>query len=538
MADEADVLVVGSGASGAMAAARLVDAGRRVLLLDAGDVDERYRGMIPERPYASIRREDPAQHTYGLGIEYEGIDLGKTGPLAQATAPRQYVFRRGAEFLRIVDDGFIAAESLAQGGLAEAWGAVAFPFTTGELRRTGLDPSAISPHYEAVAEQVGISGDRDDLLPWRGALNALQPALPPDPNATAILGRYVRRRDRLIRGGVRLGRPLLAVLSQELGPRKPNPQFGLDFWSNSGGSVFRPSLLIESLRPRPGMHYRPGVFVTRFNESGDTAVEVEATDLGTGARMTFRARHLLLAAGALGTTRIVLRSLGRYDVPVPLVCNEHAYIPSVRLSGIGAAAPERAHALAQLTAMYDPTGDQEHLAQAQVYSFTGLPLVRLVKESPLACKESVRILRMLATSLVILVVQHEDAPSPDKVCVLRKGASPAQDVLEIRYRASPSETKHQRRAEQRFAAVLRTLGCWPIRVVHPGAGSSVHYAGTLPISGEEKPLTITRDGRLRGTRRVYVGDGAGLSYLPAKGLTLTLMANARRVADLLATAGD
>jgi choline dehydrogenase-like flavoprotein len=37
------------------------------------------------------------------------------------------------------------------------------------------------------------------------------------------------------------------------------------------------------------------------------------------------------------------------------------------------------------------------------------------------------------------------------------------------------------------------------------------------------------DGVLRGIPHVYVADGSILPYLPAKGLTLTLMANADRI---------
>ena len=54
---------------------------------------------------------------------------------------------------------------------------------------------------------------------------------------------------------------------------------------------------------------------------------------------------------------------------------------------------------------------------------------------------------------------------------------------------------------------------------------------TLPFADDEGPLTCAHDGRLRPTASVYVADSAPWRFLPAKGLTFTLMANARRVAD-------
>ena len=67
-----DAIVVGSGPGGANAAAALVAAGRRVLMLDYGNRDRRYAALIPHRPFSEIRRTDPGQHRYLLGDDIEG----------------------------------------------------------------------------------------------------------------------------------------------------------------------------------------------------------------------------------------------------------------------------------------------------------------------------------------------------------------------------------------------------------------------------------------------------------------------------------
>jgi choline dehydrogenase-like flavoprotein len=67
-------------------------------------------------------------------------------------------------------------------------------------------------------------------------------------------------------------------------------------------------------------------------------------------------------------------------------------------------------------------------------------------------------------------------------------------------------------------------------VTKPLHGASIHYAGTLPYSVEDRPYTTAPNGQLRHAPNVYVADGASWRFMPAKGLTLTLMANARRVA--------
>jgi choline dehydrogenase-like flavoprotein len=87
----------------------------------------------------------------------------------------------------------------------------------------------------------------------------------------------------------------------------------------------------------------------------------------------------------------------------------------------------------------------------------------------------------------------------------------------------------------RTRAALGVLGC-----VAPGSmvkilprGSSVHYAGTIPMGGSEDEHTTRADGMVRGFDGLYVADGAGFPWLPAKNITFTLMANATRIASEL-----
>jgi len=53
------------------------------------------------------------------------------------------------------------------------------------------------------------------------------------------------------------------------------------------------------------------------------------------------------------------------------------------------------------------------------------------------------------------------------------------------------------------------------------------------MSAQDGRLTVTPDCLLRGARGVYLADGSVLPRLPAKPLTLTLMANADRVGRIV-----
>src|SRR5262249_41033379 len=158
--------------------------------------------------------------------------------------------------------------------------------------------------------------------------------------------------------------------------------------------------------------------VSEFSERGNGGVSVTGVTLSDNTPESLTARSLVLAAGSLGTTRLVLRSLSLYDQRVPFACNPHSYIPCIHYRGLALTHADHCHSLAQLTIIHDPTLDREHLVQAQMYSYRSLQLFRLLKETPLPHREGLQIMSALAPHLVIWTIQHEDAPTARKYCVL------------------------------------------------------------------------------------------------------------------------
>jgi choline dehydrogenase-like flavoprotein len=530
MNPSADVVVVGSGASGVHVALPLVERGLRVTMLDVGYEDLTYERLIPGDPFVDIRKSDRNQSRYFLGDHFEGVSSNASQSGPQITPPRAYVLKNSQQLAPKRGKNFDALESFALGGLARAWGAVAFPFNDFELSQCGLPAPELREHYEAVAARIGVSGrSNDDLRALRGPLGSLQAPLRLDHNAEAIFERYARSREDWMRRGIYLGQSFLAVLSEKLGNRRPNSYTDMDFWSNEGQSVYRPNVTLSELQRHPNFSYRSGFLVSKFEEAADGSVILSGKRLGDAAEEQVGARCLVLAAGSLGTTRIVLRSLGLYDHAVPLVCNAHTYMPCLNLRDLGKPHAEQCHSLAQLTLVYDPTNDGKRLVQAQMYSYRSLFLFRLLRGMPLPHREGLRVFRSLAPQLVIWVIQHEDLPSGRKHCVLRRGRVAEEDCLEIEFDLSEDDKARQRRAERSISRFLRNVGCWPTSRVRPAHGASVHYAGQFPMTSEQRPMTTELSGRLRGTRAVYLADGSILAYLPAKGPTLTLMANAYRI---------
>ncbi len=530
-----DVIVVGSGASAVHAAWPLAKAGLRVAMIDVAFEDSHYRPLVPDRDFLSLRREDKNQHRYFLGDRFEGVPFGPVRVGAQLTPPRQFITREAETLGNHVSETFSPMQSFALGGLGAGWGASTMPYVDEELADWPISRADLQPHYEAVAARIGVCGaNNDDLVPFVGRIKNMLPPAKMDSNARTIFTRYKRLRPHLNACGFFVGAPRLALCTREHHGRGPLQYNDMEFWTDHERAVYRPRYTVEELRHFPGFSFHGGLLVERFNEEeGRSRISVSARDVLSNERVEFRARRLVLAAGAINTARLVLRSLDKHNVSVPFVCNPYTYFPSINVRRLGQATRDRRHSLTQLTMVYDPDGSRAHVLQPQLYSYRSLLLFKLLKESPLAHRESIRLMRLLEEYFVIVGVFHEDRPSTQKRLVLR-GDTPDRDCLEIHYDLDRGTEESQRRHERAICGYLRKLGCVPLKAIHPGHGSSIHYGGSFPMTQKGTELTATPEGRLRAAPLVTLADGSTFPHLPAKGLTFTLMANANRVGTLLA----
>lgn len=527
----AEVLVVGSGMSAVHAAETLIDAGREVLMIDSGTRPDADAPRPPADDFLTLRENDPDQHRYFLGDAFEGVPWGPAGH--GLTPPRRYIAEGTERWCPVRSESFDALESLAYGGLGNGWGAGCARYGDIELRAMGLDPEAMGPAYQVVADRIGVAAQTDDATRYAGAgLEDTHEPLRMDASIAALYERYLGQRDAFRRRGLAMGKDPMAVLSRPLHGRGPLPYDDMEFWADPAQAVWRPWMSLDALRRRDRFHYAPGYFALRFVESQD-AVVVHARRLDGGGETEFRARRAVLACGALGTARIVMRSTAARRLP--LLTNGYAIAACLHPRMLGRVLERRRTSLGQLEMFHDPRGDGLGVRMTSLYTYRSLLLFKLVKEAPLALADALPLLRAIEPALVLATMNHPDQPAPGKSCALVPDTdSPTGDALHVEHALSGAEARSNAASERAILWGLRQLGCVPLRVQRMPQGATVHYAGTLPISTSGSPDTLAPDGRLNGTRAVYVADGSGFRYLPANGHSFTLMANAHLVARALA----
>ena len=88
--------------------------------------------------------------------------------------------------------------------------------------------------------------------------------------------------------------------------------------------------------------------------------------------------------------------------------------------------------------------------------------------------------------------------------------------------------------ERHLISSFRKIGFYSLSqlIQYSEAGMSIHYGGSLPMRKEpQKRYETWPDGRLYGSKHIYIGDAAGFPQLPSKNLTFTIMANSMRIAE-------
>lgn len=529
------LVVVGSGPSGVHFAQAAIERGRRVTMLDVGRT-----GPPPVRPdddLGGLKEHHPDPVAYFLGRDLASLILpGHAGEYYGFPPGKAHVFTNDGD-VDFVATRFEPLFSFARGGLAEAWTGGSYPFTEADLEDFPFGWDDIRPFYEEVARRIGVTGAADDMAAFLPMHEGLQEPLPPDEHAQALLDAYTRRRDRMqTKHGFHLGRSRSAVLSRPLGGRPACDRLGRCLWGCPTGAFYTPSITLAALRESPEFTYVPGVRVEHFVAGdGGRITQVVASDVATDARREFAVGALVLAAGTLCTSKIHLDSLrraGSGPASLPgLSDNRQILVPFVNMKMLGRRYEARSYQYHQLAFALADADPRQHVHGLVTTLKTAL-IHPIVQNLPLSLRAGLGAFRDVHAALGLVNLNLPDRRRPENTVGIEEVTPGGPTRLVLGYTPASGEAARIGAAMKRLRAVLSDLGC----VAPPGLshvrpmGASVHYTGTLPMTNDARPGTTDAQCRSRDFGNLWIADGATFPSLPAKNLTFTLMANARRIA--------
>jgi choline dehydrogenase-like flavoprotein len=521
-----DVLIVGSGVSGVAAALRFADKGVKPCLVDVG-LTPPHGTLVQENFYSYRKNHD--SFAVMIGENFEGlIDLGKESPSvpAKLASPlMRFVTARAQEYSPMETSGFDVIQSFSQGGLASAWGAGLYRYLDRDLEGFPLGSRDLAPYYDRLTKEIGISGVNDDLTPYFGKDERLQKPLRPSANASRIMKKYLRKREKFNDKGVYFGRPRLGVLTEGKDGRKVCDYSNLEFWQPGLSHIYSPVFTLKGLIRGEKLTYQEGLLVKSWSrQNADLIVRAEKVE--SGEIVYLRCKKLVLAAGAVGSARMALQTKKDTKTKLSLLDNPAIQFPFVIPSRIGAKLEDDAFGLTQLNLVYD-SNKFKKILQGSLLEVTSPSRAEFFHHFPWAAQDNLRLIRDVLPALIVLQLFLPADTSNAAMLGLKEDGS--LKVQAEKDRIDPEIKKD-------ILKIFRRLGAFSTSslVVDVPKGLSIHYAGTLPMKADPKvEYTCDRYGELYGEPDVFVVDGSVFPALSAKNYSFALMANAMRIADFI-----
>jgi choline dehydrogenase-like flavoprotein len=424
--------------------------------------------------------------------------------------------------------------SLARGGLSNAWGAACYPWRPADFADWPIAAADLQLHYARVAEWLGLDQPKDALArvyPLFGP-HAADGARNPGSIVERLLERWREHEAELATAGLTPGRARLAVRMAGTG-EGACVGCGLCFYGCAFDAIWHAGKQLSVLERESGLRYRPGHLVLGFAEDGG-GVQVHGQALG--APFADRYDALVLAAGVLSSLRIAADAQGLHGRATPLLDNELFLAPFFALGERPARHFRTRFTLGEAVLAVEAGVVSPRPLHLQFYSFHEFFLAELgdaLRALP-GFLQAVAwsVLARLTIGFVYLPGQDSTEASARVLAVA--GGGPGRVRIETRSRAESRTILRALLAH--LSRLRRPLGLWPVPglVKNTPFGFGGHLAGALPMRESPGPLETDPEGRLSGTRRVFVVDSAVFPSLPAQNLTFTVMANARRVAAGLA----
>jgi choline dehydrogenase-like flavoprotein len=481
-----------------MSAWPLVQAGHRVLMLERG-------GWVGRGP--QNWRDDQA----GLISPY----FTKESPVSVDANGRRYesgswncvggqsVFYGGASF-RFRESDFVANPEIVGDSGAE------WPFGYGD----------IEPYYGLAERLLRVAGDgRDPGAPRSTPFP--QPAARLPESSTLIA-------DAAIRTGRTPSRIPLAISFDGAESARRCMQCGsCDGYACAAEAK---NDLATGIIPRliaQGMTLRANTVCVRLVRNGGRIAAVEYIDRISGTAGRLEAKRVILAAGTLATPHLLLASnLARVNPAGHAVGRYLTRHRNAVVLGAFARNPNPGRAFDKHVAILD------HYAEAGSMQQMSPPLGMVRAYLP-------RGLRSLGARFVEhalgLIVIAEDQPRQENAVTVDWSKTDAFGLprLEVSHRYSERDERAARQLIDAAREVLREAGA--LVTITNKIDTFSHALGTVRMGPDAATAPLDSAGRYRGLDNLYVADGSALPRSAGLNPSLTIAANALRIASGIAS---
>jgi choline dehydrogenase-like flavoprotein len=518
--------VIGSGPAGVAAATALLDTGRPVTMLDAGGELEAPVGARVE----ALSKRLPDEWTTAERDALRGpLRYNSEGAPLKLLFGSDYAYRDTDALQPVVTEGVDAYRALAAGGLSALWGAAILPYADADFDEWPVTAAEMHRHYVSALQLTGLAAAEDGLAPLYPLHVPPTATLEMSAQARAVMNRMTQHADALRQRRVYFGKARLAI-GEPPGAVRSCVHCGMCLYGCPYGLIYSArSTLRHRLARSESFRYVPGVVVRTLTEAGGR-VTIEGVSRDTGQPQRLDATRVYLATGPLASTAILLASLREHTGAVTFAQSDHFLLPMRLQQPPRGVDRERLHTLSQIfLEILDPEVSRRGV-HLQVYTYNDL-YARMAQDKlgrlyPLLAPAVARLIDRVA---VVKGYLHS-AESAGIRATLEPGSNARLHLAAV---ANPASDRVIGAVTRLLSRARGEIGAAPIRLgLRKGLpGSGVHVGGSFPMRRRPGPLETDPLGVPTRFSRVHVVDATTFPSMPAAPPTLTIMANAFRIAE-------
>ena len=366
------ITIIGGGASGVSAALGFVKKGIVPTIIDVG---KRTSGSHKAKGNLYDYRKKNDLFDLMIGDEFTGLSnvLKGTNLSPKLTTPfNNYIISGSEDFSPIDSSNFNAVQSFASGGLAAAWGAGLYRYNNDDLGSIPLKAEELSPYYDQLSGEIGISGKNDDLAGFFGENNTLLPPFNLSRKAGHIYKNYYKKKKKFNGKGVYIGYPRLGVLTKDHNGRAECDYSNFETWLPDIPWIYNPAQTLDRLVKENKVKYISGVHIDAWKRENGK-IKIEGINVKDDSPFTAGTDILLIAAGTINTTKLVLRSRKDTKTRLNILDNPMLQVPLILPSFLGSPIDRSAFGMTNLNLVYREPGKKMTL-QGSIIELTSPPL--------------------------------------------------------------------------------------------------------------------------------------------------------------------
>ncbi len=521
--------VIGSGPAGISCAYALVNQGYDVTMLDAGLELEPQRQEVVQ--FLSKSKPDNWEKAH-LNMIKEGMSLEDKGIPLKYIYGSDFPYREADKYIPIKTKGVENLPSLAKAGLSNVWGAGLLPYLPKDISNWPISIDDLAPHYEAVLSFMPLSAVKDDLELIFPLYSSSYQALHPSRQAVALMEDLRRNKSTLEARGFKFGYSRLAVRSE---PSDKDPgcvYCGLCMYGCPYGLIYNTDSTLTNLKQSRNFRYIKDVVVQKLIDSNGS-VRIIAQSRVNQEALEFEADKVYLACGVLPTTKILFESLEAYDRPLLIRDTQYFLLPLLRFRKTKDVAKERLHTLQQVFIELFDSEISENTIHLAVYTYNEMYLSLMKKRLGIFYPT----LKFLVDEFIdrMLLAQgylHSNV-SPTISVQLQKGKEGLPSKLILTANENSQTQKVIKKVIGKLWNNRKYIRAIPIspmaRIAKTGRG--FHTGGSFPMKAHPSDFESDIFGRPTGFQNVHIVDATVFPSIPATKITLSVMANAHRIAS-------